>query len=146
MCYTFFETDCRNQCPADCIEEHYDVVIKDEPHPTRLYMVRFFMETFLKSHVFQQDYLFDSIPERMWKYKIYNTMNLYHPETIIDIVFSSNEETFHDHSAALDILDFVVNMAGLFGLFLSLSAVHLIDSYEYLRDKIRERTKINIRS
>ena len=34
-----FESECRNQCPTDCKEEHFDVVIKDEPHPTKLEMV-----------------------------------------------------------------------------------------------------------
>ena len=86
--------------------------------------------------------MFASTPEKLREKKIYHKYNLNQPETVIDIVFASNEETHHEHSAALELIDLIVNMAGLFGLFLSLSAVHLIDFYEFLREKIRNRTQI----
>ena len=88
--------------------------------------------------------MFASTPDNMKEKKIYQKYNLDQPETIIDIVFATNEETHHEHSAALNLIDLVVDMAGLFGLFLSLSAVHLIDAYEYLRHKVRNRTQVGL--
>jgi hypothetical protein len=126
FCYSEFVKNCSDSCPTDCLQENYEVVIKENknPEPGAL------------------QFEMDSLPaDQVEKKKI--EMNMFQPETLIDVIFSSNEETYHDHDKDLDAISLVVNIAGLFGLFLALSMDYAIDLFEYIRDLVRKRRRIS---
>lgn len=126
FCYSEFVKNCLESCPADCLQEHYEVVIKERKNPDPGSL----------------DFDADSLPaEELEKKRI--KINMYQPRTLIDIVFTSNEETYHDYYPYMDAISLVVDIAGLFGLFLALSMDYVIDFCEFIRDWVRQRRRVS---
>ena len=65
-------------------------------------------------------------------------------EAIIDIVFLTNEETHHVHTAKVNFVEMSVDVAGLFGLFLAFSFDYFIDLFEYVRDVTRAKKRVSV--
>ncbi|KAI1298720.1 hypothetical protein HDE_04072 [Halotydeus destructor] len=116
-CYSIFEKRCRKNCPNDCKEEYYEILIKEVPEPNELKMQKRFDET----------------PESKWD-RIYRSYNPYQPTTKIQVVFRTSEESVYIHEPAHELISLLVEVAGLLGLFLGLSVVYTFDVYEMIRN------------
>lgn len=122
-CYDKFVDDCEGQCPLDCKEESYAMTIKEQPFP--------------RPEAMQKK--FDTTPRAKWKMRILNNYNLHQPLTRIELVFATVEETYHVHHPALTLSGCLIEVAGLVGLFLGLSVLHIVDLYEFILAQIRAR-------
>ena len=123
-CYSDFYNDCFSRCPADCVQEAYEVVIKSK-----------------------RDNSLDLLPfkVKMSSRKGQKLLTQYRSQktTVIDVVFMTNEETHHVHEAKVNFVEMSVDVAGLFGLFLGFSFDYFIDLLEYVRNLIRSRRRVS---
>lgn len=121
-CYSNFVNTCEDLCSPDCRQDFYEMTIKEKPFPDHL---EWLLIKDTKGNFYHEAHMDDIKAE-------FDRLNPYHPPTIVDIVFATNEETYHNHYAKINIIDLIVNIAGLLGLFLSLSADASIDLLEFL--------------
>ena len=124
-CYSNFVGACEVQCAPDCRQDFYEMTIKEKQFPSEQ---EWMLIRDTKGNFYHEGNMED-IKEEV------DRINPYHPPTIVDIVFATTEETYHNHYAKINMIDLIVNIAGLLGLFLSLSADASIDFLEFLIDK-----------
>lgn len=131
-CYSNFVPVCEAVCLPDCRQDFYEIMIKERPFigPSEQQLLDDTKGTL--HHLFEDK---DDVR------KEFDKINPFHPPTVVDIVFATNEETHHNHYPALTIIELIVNVAGLIGLFLSLSADVTIDFLEWIIEKAVQKHK-----